>query len=117
LNIPFSFANNATIGLGVEPGIVASYELTERAEIFTGALVSYNQQIWSRTASQSATYAGFTGTLRGGFAYAIMSKAGIFVNVDLYAGYEPVRRKIVIGDQNTGLALGAAITAGFQMSL
>jgi len=114
INVPMMF-NGFALGLSVEPGVLMSYFINDNVELFSGLLFAYAPLFTNQWGLPGSGHAGFIGTLRNGLAYQITnSSVGFFAGFDLSAGYEPVRRFILIGSQGTGLAFNAGFSVGSQ---
>jgi hypothetical protein len=115
LNVPMIFSSPGTwVGLSVEPGLMASYFVNDNVEFFSGVLFTY-APLFMNPYVPGSGHATFMGTFRAGLAYQVTnSNVGFFANIDLSAGYEPVRTLILIGSTGTGLAFNAGFTVGSQ---
>lgn len=117
IDLPFTATRGRSVGLSVAPGVVASYSLTEKAELFAAVILSYNQLFYSNPVVIGTGQAGLMGTCRGGLSFAVAGPISVYANIDLSGGYEPLRRNIVIGNSGTGVAMTGSLMAGAQIRL
>ena len=110
-------ARGPSIGLSVTPGLVASYALSEKTELLAAVLFSYNHLFYSNPVVAGTGQPGLMGTVRGGLSYSLSKAMAVYGNVEVSGGYEPLRRNIVIGNQNTGASMSATLIAGFQLRI
>jgi len=102
------------VGLNVEVGPMISAFLSERLELYIGALLTYAPLFLNPWVPGTGN-ASFFGTARVGMAYTLSTtNMGFFINMDASFGVEPVRRFIVLGDRGTGLAINLGVTGGAQ---
>lgn len=117
IHVPIGLSRGSSIGLAISPGVMASYNLTEKTELMLGVLLAYNHLFKSSPSVVGTGYPGLMGTVRAGMSYALSNGAGIYANLDLNGGYEPLRRNIAIGNVATGAAMSASLIIGFQMRI
>jgi len=114
LQVPMLFVPGFWLGLSIEPGIMASYFVNDRVELYGGVLFAVTPLFINPWVPGSG-HVGFAGTFRAGIAYTLSSSnVGFYANIDVGAGYQPVRRNILLGNTATGIAFNAALTAGVQ---
>lgn len=118
IDLPLGFVNRgASVGLSVTPGVMASYVLSDKAEIFGGVLASYNHLFYSNPRVVGTGSPGVMVAARGGLSYGLMESMAAYASIDVAGGYEPLRRSIVIGNAGTGIAMTASVAVGFQMRI
>jgi len=114
VQVPMIYVPGFWIGLSVEPGLMMSYFFSDRTELYSGLLFAWTP-LFANPWVPGTGNMGFAGTFRIGFAYTLaVANMGFFINADVGAGYEPVRRFILIGERASGLAFNAALTVGSQ---
>ena len=110
------YAPGLWVGLNIEAGPMISGFLSERLELYLGALATY-APLFVNPWVQGSGHASFFGTARLGIAYTLSSSnIGFYLNMDASFGVEPVRRFIVLGDRGSGLAINLGATAGAQFT-
>ncbi len=114
VQVPMIFYPGFWLGLSVEPGFMASYFFSERTELYSGLVFIWSPLFMNPWVPGTGNM-GFAGLFRLGLAYTLAAaNVGFYGNIDVGAGYEPVRQFILLGNRGSGLAVNLGLTVGTQ---